>query len=292
MSAEFDTTALAAVDDYMRARLASEGVAPRLTEAMQYVVFAGGKRLRPLLACAACHARGGALVDAVPAAAAVEFVHAYSLVHDDLPAMDDDDLRRGRPTCHIAYDEATAILVGDALQTLAFESISDAEHLDAGIRVQMVKALAHAAGAAGMVGGQVLDMGAEGRTISLPELEQLHAAKTGALISASVNLGALAAGPLSAADERALGSYSAAIGLGFQIIDDVLDATASAEALGKTPGKDAAVGKSTYVSLLGLDEARRRAAALLDDALAAIAPWGDRAVPLASLARAAIDRSH
>lgn len=282
--------AVSAVDARLHDYLATEGIAPRLIEAMNYVVFGGGKRLRPMLTCAAAHLRGAAIEAALAPAAAVEMIHAYSLVHDDLPAMDDDDLRRGRPTCHVAYDEATAILVGDALQSLAFEAISTEPSLSAEARVAMVACLSRAAGAPGMVGGQMLDMAAEQRRIELPELERLHAAKTGALISASVELGALAAGPLPDEELRALRSYASAVGLGFQIIDDVLDATADAETLGKTPGKDAAAGKSTYVTLLGLDSARQQASEQLDTALAAIAPWGDRAEPLERLAHLCIER--
>ncbi len=288
---DFLERAVDAVDARLTRYLNREGLAPRLIDAMNYVVFGGGKRLRPMLTCAAAHLRGADIEAALAPAAAVELIHAYSLVHDDLPAMDDDDLRRGRPTCHVAYDEATAILVGDALQSLAFEVVSAESSLSAPARVAMVTCLARAAGAPGMVGGQMLDMAAEQRRIDLPELQQLHAAKTGALISASVELGALAAGPLPDDEARALRAYSSAVGLGFQIVDDVLDATADAATLGKTPGKDAAAGKSTYVTLLGLDAARQHADQQLAAALAAIAPWGERATPLATLAHRCIERS-
>jgi geranylgeranyl pyrophosphate synthase len=267
------------------------GEAPaRLHQAMRYSVFAGGKRLRPALVLAAARAVGGALDDRIDAAmAAVEVLHTYTLVHDDLPAMDDDDLRRGRPTCHKAFDEATAILAGDALQTLAFEC---AAHVGA----EAVSVLARAAGSRGVVGGQQDDLDAEGQPIDASpatraRLERIHRGKTAALIRASCELGALAAKAPTAARD-ALRAYGEAIGLAFQVADDVLDATASAAALGKTPGKDAAQGKLTYVAVHGLAAARHEAERLEREAIAALAPLGAPAQPLRALGRFVVRRDH
>ena len=246
----------------------------RLHEAMRYACD-GGKRLRALLVYAAGEALGlpAAVLDAP--ACAVELIHAYSLVHDDLPAMDDDDLRRGRPTVHKAYDEAIGILVGDALQTLAFEVLTRETSIDPARRLEMVSILADASGSLGMVGGQAVDIESEGQRIPLERLKSLHARKTGALIRASLRLPAAAAGA-SVDVAGALDRYGVLVGLAFQIQDDVLDETASTEALGKTAGKDLAQQKSTYPALLGLGEARRQAAALFDQAreLAAGLPGG------------------
>lgn len=259
----------------------------RLHAAMRYAVLGGGKRLRPLLVYAS-----GGLFDALPArldvpAVAVELIHAYSLVHDDLPAMDDDALRRGRPTCHVAYGEATAILAGDALQALAFEHLTrdTALEVDAAVRLAMLRALAEACGAEGMAGGQALDLAATGGRLDLPRLEHLHALKTGALIRASVRLGALAAGADSAAALRALDDYASALGLAFQIRDDLLDVEGATATLGKTAGKDAAQSKPTFPALLGIDGTHRRLRQVTAQALAALAPFGARAGQLAELAR-------
>ena len=259
----------------------------RLHAAMRYAVLGGGKRLRPLLVYAS-----GWLFDAPPArldvpAVAVELIHAYSLVHDDLPAMDDDALRRGRPTCHVAYGEATAILAGDALQALAFEHLTrdTALEVDAAVRLAMLRALAEACGAEGMAGGQALDLAATGGRLDLPRLEHLHALKTGALIRASVRLGALAAGADSAAALRALDDYASALGLAFQIRDDLLDVEGATATLGKTAGKDAAQSKPTFPALLGIDGTHRRLRQVTAQALAALAPFGARAGQLAELAR-------
>jgi len=262
----------------------------RLHAAMRHATLGGGKRMRPLLVYAAGTALGAgeALLDAP--AAAVELVHAYSLVHDDLPAMDDDDLRRGRPTVHVAFDEATAILAGDALQTLAFSALAAAD-APAQLRIDWVRTLAGASGVTGMCGGQALDIDATGQSQALPQLERMHALKTGALIHAAMRMGALAA-DADAGTLAQLDRFAAALGLAFQVRDDLLDIEASSEQLGKTAGKDAAQAKSTYPALLGMEGARAKledlAAAMRD----ALAPFGDRAAALAALGELAVRRSH
>jgi geranylgeranyl diphosphate synthase type II len=261
----------------------------RLHEAMRYSVFAGGKRLRPALVLSACRAVGGNDAACAPALAAVEILHTYTLVHDDLPAMDDDDLRRGRATCHKAFDEATAILAGDALQTLAFECA-------AAVGAEAVIVLARAAGSRGVVGGQQDDLDAEGAAIDgspvcQARLERIHRGKTAALIRASCALGAIAGGA-SAAQRAALEQFGEEIGLAFQIADDVLDATADAQTLGKTPGKDAEQGKLTYVAVHGLAVARAEARRLEQSALAALASLGAAAEPLIVLGRFIVERNH
>ena len=271
----------------LHAHLPPVGAEPaRLHDAMRYACLGGGKRVRALLVYAAGRTTG-AVLDALDApACAVELVHAYSLVHDDLPAMDDDDLRRGKPTCHRAYDEATALLAGDALQTLAFDVLC--EHRDAALpaerRVEMVRTLARAAGSLGMAGGQAVDLAAVGRSLALEELETMHRLKTGALIRASVRLGALASPAAGERDMDALDRYAECIGLAFQIRDDILDVEASTETLGKQQGADAALGKPTYTSLLGLDEAKARATQLHRDALASLRGFDARADLLRGLA--------
>ncbi|MFP6849987.1 MAG: farnesyl diphosphate synthase [Pseudomonas sp.] len=264
----------------------------RLYAAMRYSLFNGGKRVRPLLAYAACEALGGAPERANAAACAVELIHAYSLVHDDLPAMDDDDLRRGQPTTHKAFDEACAILAGDGLQSLAFEVLADATHNphDAELRLTMLNALTRAAGPAGMVGGQAIDLGSVGQKLDQDALETMHRHKTGALIEASVQLGALASGH---ADEHALKSlhaYARAIGLAFQVQDDILDVESDTATLGKTQGKDQAHDKPTYPALLGLDAAKAYALELRDQALHALRPFDQAAEPLRDLARYIVER--
>ena len=243
---------------------------PRLHEAMRYSVLGGGKRVRPLLAYAA-----GEFAQADPdlvdgAAAAVELIHAYSLVHDDLPCMDNDTLRRGKPTCHVAFGEATALLAGDALQSLAFGVLGASPMRNAG---NACATLATAAGAPGMAGGQAIDLASTGAALSLPELQAMHRMKTGALIRAAVQLGATCGRPLTPDEVSALDDFADASGLAFQVIDDVLDVEGSDTALGKTAGKDAAQNKPTYVSLLGLAEAKRHAEALRAQAGAALAPF-------------------
>ncbi len=294
------STAQAQVERELDTHLPAASTAPTvLHEALRYAVMDGGKRIRPLLALAAGELCGAPPVSALYAGCAVELVHGYSLVHDDMPCMDNDVLRRGKATVHVAYGQATAMLVGDALQAEAFTWLTrPMAGVDGAIALRMVAALAQAAGAAGMVGGQQMDLLAEKLTensaLSLPELQTLHSKKTGALLTASVTLGALCgySYDYEAGMKDALQHYSAAVGLGFQIADDVLDATADAATLGKTPGKDAAQGKSTYVSLLGLEAAQAAAQQCLLDALAAIAPYGARAARLADLARLIVDRAH
>ena len=261
----------------------------RLHEAMHYAVLGGGKRVRPLLAFAA-----GELFDAprdavARSAAAVEMIHAYSLVHDDMPCMDDDDLRRGKPTVHKKYDEATALLVGDALQAQAFEVLANAE-LDAERRIAMLVMLARAAGSRGMCGGQAIDLASVGVVISLGELEQMHRLKTGALLESAVMLGAMAGKSLAAAEAEALRAYAAAIGLAFQVVDDILDATGDSVTLGKTAGKDAADNKPTYVSLMGHAESLALAEKLRQDAHGALKPFGHGAQRLRDLADLIVHR--
>lgn len=265
--------------------------ASRLKQAMRYSALNGGKRVRATLVYAAAQAVTGKIPSSADSiACAAEFIHAYSLVHDDLPAMDNDALRRGQPTCHIAFDEATAILAGDALQTLAFECLASA-NISPEQRCEMVLTLARASGAAGMVAGQDMDLAAEGRQISLPELESLHRHKTGALIRASVQLGAIAA-DATAAQKSALDDYAAAIGLAFQVQDDILDIESSTEELGKQQGADLALDKSTYPSLLGLESARQRAQDLCDEAITALIPFDHLADPLRQLARYIVERKN
>ncbi len=256
----------------------------RLHEAMRYASLGGGKRVRPLLAFAAGELTqaSGECLEVV--ACAVEMIHAYSLVHDDLPCMDDDDLRRGRPTCHIAYDEPTALLVGDSLQTQAFELLASQPLGDARQQLEMIALLAHASGSRGMAGGQAIDLASVGKPLNQPELELMHALKTGALIRAAVLLGALAGQPLSSAEREHLDRFAKRAGLLFQVVDDILDCTASTATLGKTAGKDEAADKPTYVSLLGLERARAYAEELRAETLAELDIFGARALRLTQLA--------
>lgn len=277
------------VDASLDAALPDPVRAPqRLHAAMRHATLGGGKRMRPLLVYAAGTMTGAdeGVLDAP--ATAVELIHAYSLVHDDLPAMDDDALRRGQPTVHIAFDEATAILAGDALQTLAFEVLAGS---DAGavLRVAWLQTLAQASGVAGMCGGQALDIDATGQLQSLQALQHMHALKTGALIRASVRLGALAGGVEEATLQR-LDAFAQALGLAFQVRDDILDVEASSQILGKTAGKDAAQSKSTYPALLGIDGAKARLDALAIQMRQLLEPFGARADPLAALGELAIKR--
>lgn len=270
---------------------AAERLPARPHEAMRYAAMGGGKRVRPLLVHAAGEV-GGADPSACDAAAcAVEMIHAYSLVHDDMPCMDDDDLRRGRPTVHKAYDEATALLVGDALQTQAFIVLAETDTLEPAARLRLVGELARASGSAGMAGGQAIDLQHVGQPMSLDQLETMHRMKTGALLRASIRMGALC-GRIDEAGLAALDRYAAAIGLAFQVVDDILDVTADTATLGKTAGKDAEQHKPTYVSLLGLEPARELAARLRDDARKALAEFGDRAARLADLADLIVLRTH
>jgi farnesyl diphosphate synthase len=262
----------------------------KLYEAMRYAALGGGKRLRAFFVLAGSTLFGVGHVSAARVAAAVEFVHAYSLIHDDLPAMDDDDLRRGQPSCHRKFDEATAILAGDALQALAFEVLAHPDtHGDPGVRVQLVTALAQAIGPRGMVGGQMLDMIAEERALSIDETTRLQRLKTGALIAFSCSAGAVL-GKASDQARLSLSAYAHDVGLAFQIADDLLDVESTAEALGKTPGKDAAQGKATFVSLLGLERARDQASRLADQAALHLESFGPRADLLKQAARFVVDR--
>jgi len=266
---------------------------PRLREAMRYSVLGGGKRLRPVLVYTTGTALG-APVEALDApAASVELIHVYSLVHDDLPAMDNDDLRRGRPTCHRAFDEATAILTGDALQALSFEVLAGAPTTDpaqAAARLEMIRLLALGIGTLGMAGGQAIDLESVGRRLDLATLEDMHRRKTGALIETSVMLGAVAAGVRQGPVFDALREFGAAIGLAFQIQDDILDVAGTTEELGKSAGADAARDKPTYPSIIGIAEAHRQAASLHDRAIAAIAPLGQRGAGLVELAHFVVGR--
>ena len=264
----------------------------RLYQAMRYSVMNGGKRVRPLLVYAACEALNGDKASADGAACAVELIHAYSLVHDDLPAMDDDDLRRGQPTTHKAFDEACAILAGDGLQSLAFEAMAQAEHnpQDAALRLRMFAVLARAAGPAGMVGGQAIDLGSVGLKLDRDALELMHRHKTGALIEASVQLGALASGHADADNLASLSQYARAIGLAFQVQDDILDVESDTATLGKHQGADIARDKPTYPALLGMDAAKAYALELRDQALHALRPFDTAAEPLRELARYIVER--
>ncbi|MSP63578.1 MAG: polyprenyl synthetase family protein [Myxococcales bacterium] len=265
------------------------GAPPTLGEAMRYSLLSGGKRLRPILALAACEAVGGQPEEALDAACAIEMIHTYSLIHDDLPAMDDDDFRRGRKTSHKVFGEAVAILAGDALLTEAFRVAATARAGREARVAEVVFEVARAAGAAGMVGGQVIDIEATGRNVTVGGLEALHHAKTGELLLVSVRAGAWmgGAGP---EDLQRLTVYGRALGLAFQIVDDVLDVTADLATLGKDPGSDRAAGKTTFVDLLGEGGAKARAREVMDAGIAALAPFGDRARPLEALARYTVER--
>jgi len=264
----------------------------RLHEAMRYAALAPGKRIRPVLVYATGQALGVSLKVLDAAAAAVEFIHAYSLIHDDLPAMDDDDLRRGRPTCHRQFDEATAILAGDALQALAFEALlhDSAGSLSDGCRLAMVQVLAQASGSLGMAGGQALDLSAVGKKLTLAELENMHKHKTGALIRASVKLGLLASGNEDADLDQRLERYATCIGLAFQVQDDILDVEGATEVIGKPQGSDADRDKPTYPNLLGMDQAKATARQLCDDAIASLATLAERGDTLAMIANFIVKR--
>ena len=261
---------------------ARDSIPQRLHDAMRYATLGGGKRVRPLLVFAAGELSDAPAERLAIAACAVELIHVYSLVHDDLPCMDNDVLRRGRPTCHIEFDEATALLVGDSLQTLAFELL--ASHPLGQHQLEMITLLAQASGSCGMAGGQAIDLAAVGKPLEQAELELMHALKTGALIRAAVLLGALAGPPLSPEERQQLDRFAKRAGLLFQVVDDILDCTANTATLGKTAGKDAAADKPTYVALLGLDAAREYAQDLRHEALAALSGFGARARRLTELA--------
>ena len=280
------------IEDVLARTLPAAEIAPqRLHAAMRYAVLGRGKRVRPLLVFAAGEVAGAHADRLEIAAAAVEMIHAYSLVHDDLPCMDDDVLRRGKPTVHVEFDEATALLVGDSLQSLAFQLLAQYPLAQqAPQQLEMLTLLAVAAGSRGMAGGQAMDLAAVGKALTLPELELMHIHKTGALIRASVMLGALC-GELSETKMARLDHFAKCIGLAFQVVDDVLDAEASTATLGKTAGKDAAQNKPTYVSLLGVAQAKELAETLRQDALQALSGFGDRAQRLRALADFIVLRS-
>jgi farnesyl diphosphate synthase len=283
------------VERALDARLPGENILPQtLHQAMRYSVLDGGKRTRPLLTYATGQALGLSedLLDAQ--ACAVEFIHVYSLIHDDLPAMDNDDLRRGKPTCHKAFDEATAILAGDALQALAFDILANDSAILAGAeaRVKMIAALTRASGSQGMVGGQAIDLGSVGRKLTLPELENMHIHKTGALIRASVNLAALSKPDLDADVAKKLDHYAKCIGLSFQVKDDILDVESDTATLGKTQGKDVDNDKPTYPALLGMTGAKEKAQELHEQAVASLTGFGSEADLLRDLSLYIIERSH
>jgi len=279
-----------ALDRYLPA---ADTLPASLHQAMRYSVFAGGKRVRPLLMIAGCEAVGGDPEVVLPAACAMEMIHTYSLIHDDLPAMDDDDFRRGRPTNHKVYGEATAILAGDGLLTEAFILLSNPalqETVPAATVRQVIHVMARCAGSLGMVGGQVVDMESEGKEVNLPTLEYIHTHKTGALILAAVQCGGLLGGASDPAFQ-ALSRYGEAAGLAFQVADDILDVVGDQAEIGKDVGSDAARGKATYVALLGLEPARQRARELRDSAVAALDPLGAAAEPLRQIAHYIVNRS-
>ena len=271
----------------LAARLPAAGVEPaRLHEAMRYSVLGGGKRVRPMLLFCTARTLGISEARVEAAACAIELLHAYSLVHDDLPAMDDADLRRGRPSCHKAYDEATAVLVGDALQSLAFQLLASDAALPAApqVRVRLIQLLAEASGTAGMVGGQAIDVAVQGRQLSIAEVEAMYARKTGALLRASVMMAAACAPEIAQAEREALAAFAAPLGLAFQIQDDLLDVLGDSATLGKATGADRAHGKPTYPAVLGLAASQERLRGLHATALEALRPFGPSAEPLRALA--------
>ena len=279
----------AALAEYLPAENQPPG---RLHQAMRYSVLGGGKRIRPMLVYAAGRAVGSEIERLDSAACAIEMIHVYSLIHDDLPAMDDDDLRRGRATCHMAYDEATAILAGDALQPLAFQVLGEDPSLPAESRITMIQMLARASGSNGMAGGQAIDLESEGKQLTLDELEDMHARKTGALILGSVMLGAHTNPSTSPAHLQALEAYGRDIGLAFQIQDDILDEVGDTQTLGKPQGSDREKNKSTFVSLCGLEESRQRAQDLLQHAIDSLDVFGEQAESLRQLARYMVQREY
>ena len=270
----------------------ASGPAETLFAAMRYSVLNGGKRVRPALCCAAAKAVAGIDNNTARVAAAVEMIHAYSLIHDDLPAMDNDDLRRGKPTCHIQFDEATAILAGDGLQSLAFQQLTELEDIPAATVVELVALLSRLGGCGGMVTGQAIDLAATATELNLEQLKTMHAHKTGALIEASVLMGAMATAKASPEQLAALTDFSRTIGLAFQIQDDILDVESSTEMLGKQQGSDITNQKSTYTSILGLEQARSEAAELYQKSMQALDIFGDRADDLRTIADFIVNRNH
>jgi geranylgeranyl diphosphate synthase type II len=296
MPFDFDTylaNQAAAVERYLDRYLPSEDTYPEsIHRAIRYSLFAGGKRLRPVLTLAAAETVGGLTEDAMPAAGALEMIHTYSLIHDDLPAMDDDSLRRGKPTSHVVFGEAIAILAGDALLTQAFYLLAGAPVKDSSEmerRLRAIATLADAAGVNGMIGGQVVDIESEGIPVGAQTLEYIHAHKTGALIRAAAELGALLGGG-SEEDIDRLARFGSKVGLAFQIVDDILDVEGDTEALGKSAGKDEKAGKVTYPRIHGLEAARRRARQLSEEAVELVAPYGEPGEPLVCLAQRIVDR--
>lgn len=289
---QFSQYARDRVDHYLNHALTHYAPANKLQEAMHYGLFNGGKRIRPMLtyAVAELFGQSNALTDA--SAAAVESIHAYSLIHDDLPAMDDDDLRRGKPTCHIQFNEATAILAGDALQTFAFELLSQKELNNAAVQLALIQTLQSASGRFGMVTGQMIDLANVNQNIDQANLEQMHRHKTGAIIRAAVLMGAQSVGVSDVSHLAALDAYASAIGLAFQVQDDIIDITSDTQTLGKTQFSDADANKPTYPKLLGLEGAQALAKRLHDEAIAQIKPFGDQAAPLVELANYIIARNH
>ncbi|WP_286240220.1 (2E,6E)-farnesyl diphosphate synthase [Neptuniibacter halophilus] len=282
----------ARVDQHLQRCIDTRGIDPELQSAMTYALFNGGKRVRPALVYMVCDMLGGNTEQADSAAAAIECIHSYSLVHDDLPAMDDDDLRRGKPTCHIAYDEATAILAGDALQCLAFELISEDPLLSAETRIDLIRQLSHASGYRGMVAGQSFDLRHVGKPLDLEQLEAMHRHKTGALLSCAISMGARCSGEISAVQQQALNQYAAAIGLAFQVQDDILDIEGEAAVIGKPQGSDLEQNKPTYPALLGLDGAKLKLKQLHQQAITALAPFAEAADELKALADFIVQRDH
>ena len=289
---DFLETCRSRVDAELDRRIASGSTSERLQEAMRYSVLGGGKRIRPALSLAAACALGQSIDAALVPACAIELVHAYSLVHDDLPAMDNDELRRGRPTAHIAFDEATAILAGDALQAMAFEWLAETPNIEAPARLAMIQELAWASGHGGMVGGQAIDLESVGKSLSLAQLETMHRHKTGALIEASVRIGALTAPGVSEQSLTSLTRYARALGLAFQVQDDLLDIEGDTETIGKPQGSDVARAKPTYPALLGLAGAREHLAVLLDNALENLQDFGPEADPLRAMADYVVARTY
>jgi len=290
----YQSSRVALVDAALQKSLPGDEILPaRLHQAMRYSVFAGGKRLRPVLAIAAAEAVGGCAEQVLHAACALEMIHTYSLIHDDLPAMDDDNFRRGRPTCHREFDEATAILAGDALLTEAFRLLADPvknKAVSPEQALHVMELVARAAGSRGMVGGQAVDMESEGKEIDFPTLEYIHTHKTGVLILASVKAGAILAGA-DEAQMAALTRYAEAAGLAFQVADDILDIVGDQAHIGKDVGSDEARGKATYPALLGLADSRQRAEELYERAIAALEPLGPLAEPLRQLAWHMVNRN-
>jgi farnesyl diphosphate synthase/geranylgeranyl diphosphate synthase type II len=289
---QFSTYTQDRVDQYLEQQLSDYEAANQLHNAMRYSLFNGGKRIRPMLTYASAQLVGeiSSLTDA--AAASIESIHAYSLIHDDLPAMDDDNLRRGKPTCHIQFDEATAILAGDALQTFAFELLSQAELKNTDKQLTLIQELTKASGRHGMITGQMIDLSSENKNISLAELELMHLHKTGALIKASVRMGALSTANPNPEVLAKLDAYAHAIGLAFQVQDDIIDLTSDTKTLGKTQFSDAEANKATYPKLLGLDGAKALVLRLHQEALEQITEFGDKSQPLTELANYIIDRNH